>query len=141
MWRDAPVDKSTLPGLALAFGALILSVLIEGGNLAALLNVPAAILVFGGTFATAMISFPFDAILALPKYMMAAVLDKPQNPVAIVDSFAKLADKARREGLLALEQEAANLEPFAKKGIMMVVDGNDPGIVREVMEADVEAME
>ena len=44
------MDKSTLPGLALGFGALILSVILEGGSLAALLNVPAAVLVFGGTF-------------------------------------------------------------------------------------------
>jgi chemotaxis protein MotA len=135
------LDKSTLPGLLLGFGALIASVLIEGGSLGALLNVPAAVLVFGGTFGTALISFPFDTVISLPKVLMAAILDKPQNPVAIVETFVRLADKARREGLLALEQEAASIEPFAKKGILMVVDGNDPHVVREVLEADVEAME
>jgi chemotaxis protein MotA len=135
------VDKSTLPGLLLGFGALIASVLIEGGSLSSLLNVPAAVLVFGGTLGTALISFPFSSVVGLPKYFVAAVTDKPVDARAIIDTFVHLADKARREGLLALEKEAEGLEPFIKKGILMVVDGNDPSLVREVMEVENEAME
>jgi chemotaxis protein MotA len=59
----------------------------------------------------------------------------------VVDTFVNLADRARREGLLALEQEAANLEPFTRRGVQMVVDGSDPALVREILEADIEAMQ
>ena len=135
------MDKATLPGLLLGFGAMLVSVILEGGSPAALLNVPAAVLVFGGTFGTALISFPLSNILSLPKYFMAALTDHPTEPAHIIDTFSTLADKARREGLLALEQEADALDPFAKKGILMVVDGTDPALVREIMEADISAME
>jgi chemotaxis protein MotA len=135
------LDKSTLPGLLLGFGALLISVILEGGNPAALLNVPAAVLVFGGTFGAAMMSFPFHTVIALPKYFLAAFLDKPLDPKALVETFAKLSDKARREGLLALEQEAGTLDPFGRKGVQLVVDGRDSSDVREVLEAEIGAME
>lgn len=135
------MDKSTLPGLVLGVAALLGSVILEGGSLAALLNTPAAVLVFGGTFGAAIVSFPFSAMVAFPKYLMKAFLDKPIDPNEVVDTFVKLADKARREGLLALEQEAELLDPFGRKGVMLVVDGCDPHLVREVMEIEIEAMQ
>ena len=135
------MDKSTVPGLVVAFAACIASVILEGGSPAALLNLPAAVLVFGGTIGTALISFPFSIVMGLPKYMMVAILDKPLDPHGIIETFCRLADKARREGLLALEQEAADLTPFPKKGILMIVDGNDPSVVREVLEIENEGME
>jgi chemotaxis protein MotA len=59
----------------------------------------------------------------------------------LVSLFVKLADRARREGLLALESEAAQIEDHAiQKGVMLVVDGTDPELVREIMESDVAAM-
>ena len=135
------MDKSTLPGLVIGMGALLLSVLLEGGNPATLLNVPAAVLVFGGTVGAAMMSFPFHTIVGLPKYLMRAFLDRPLNPSALVETFAGLADKARREGLLALEQEADGLDEFGRKGIQLVVDGRDSSDVRDVLESEIGAME
>lgn len=135
------MDKTTLPMLALAIFSVLGSVILEGGNLAALLNVPAAVLVFGGTFVVSFLGFPFQTVANVPKLFMAAIFDKPIDMPAAVDGFVRLADKARREGLLALEQEAETLHPFAKKGVMLVVDGSDPHLVREVMEAEIAAME
>ncbi|MBI3967359.1 MAG: flagellar motor protein [Chloroflexi bacterium] len=135
------MDKTTLPGLVVAFGALLLSVILEGGNPLALLNVPAAVLVFGGTFGIAMTAFPLPVVLRLPKLLMQAITEKHTDAHEIIERFCKLADKARREGLLALEQEAPSLDQFGRKGIMLVVDGSDPTLVREVLEAEVEAMQ
>ena len=135
------MDKATAPGLALAIVALLLSVILEGGSPAALVNVPAAVLVFGGTIGVSMMSFPFDAVMGMPKFLPQAFFDKVPNPADTVEVFVKLADKARREGLLALEQETDGLDPFIKKGVMMVVDGADPSLVREVLEAEIAATE
>ena len=135
------MDKATGPGLALALGALAVSVILEGGSLAALINLPAAILVFGGTFGVGMIGFPFSAVAALPKYLPRAFLSKVEDPNTIVETFVRLSDKARREGLLALEQEAANLDTFTRKGVQLVVDGSDPSLVREVMEMEVDSLQ
>ena len=135
------MDKATGPGLALAVVAILLSVILEGGSPAALLNVPAAVLVFGATIGVSMMSFPFEAIMGLPKFLPQAFFDKLPNPADTVEVFVKLADKARREGLLALEQETEGLDPFIKKGVMMVVDGSDPSLVREVLEGEISATE
>src|SRR5262249_53889102 len=113
----------------------------EGGSPASLLNVPAAVIVFGGTVAAGMISFPMGTgIGALPKYLLKAILDTPLQPKRVVESFVALADKARREGLLSLEQDADSIDPFGRKGILLVVDGNEPEMVREVLEAEADAM-
>jgi chemotaxis protein MotA len=135
------VDKTTIPMFVVAVGSVLYSVILEGGSLAALLNVPAALLVFGGTLGVSFLAFPFHVVAGLPKFFMAAIMDKPLKLGELVDSFVKLADKARREGLLALEQEAATLHPFAQKGVMLVVDGSDAHLVREVMEGEIGAME
>lgn len=135
------MDKSTTPGLLIGIGALLISVVLEGGQLTALLNVPAAVLVFGGTLGASMTSAPFSVIASLPAILARAFVEKSAGADAIIEMFVRLADKARREGLLALEEEAASLEPFARKGVLMVVDGHDPSLVRDVLEAEVGAMQ
>jgi chemotaxis protein MotA len=135
------MDKGTGPGIALGLGAMIMTMVLEGGNPLSLLNVPAAVIVFGGSLGAALVSTPMSVLLSLPKFLTQAFLEKTLEPHKVVDTFVGLADRARREGLLALEQEAQNLEPFAKKGVLMVVDGTDPALVREVMDTEIEAME
>jgi chemotaxis protein MotA len=135
------VDKTTLPGILLAFGCVLISVILEGGDPTHLLSVPALILVVGATISVGMLGSPFPLFMAMPKIVLKAILDKPVNLNEIIDNFVRLADRARKEGLLALEQEAQSLDPFARKGVLMVVDGSDAHLVREVMEAEVDAMQ
>jgi chemotaxis protein MotA len=135
------MDKTTLPGFILAMVALLGGALMEGTTPDKLLMLPAFIIVFGGTFGAAMISFPLEVTLALPKYFTILIKDVKHDLTHVVDTFVNLADRARREGLLALEQEAASLEPFTRRGVQMVVDGSDPALVREILEADIEAMQ
>ncbi len=134
------MDKSTLPGLILGIGGLLLGGWLEGTSPLALLMLPAFVIVMGGTLGTLMVSFPLGTIVSMPKFLMIASMDKPHDLAHVVDTFVKLADRARREGLLALEQEASNLEPFTRRGVQMVVDGSDPALVREILESDIDAM-
>ena len=135
------MDKTTLPGLILALVALLGGAMMEGTTPDKLVMLPAFIIVFGGTIGAAMISFPLTVTTNIPKYFGILVKDVQHDLTHVVDTFVNLADRARREGLLALEQEAGSLEPFTRRGIQMVVDGSDPALVREVLEADIEAMQ
>ncbi len=131
------MELSTPIGLILGFGAMIGGFVIEGGSPASLLNVSAAIIVIGGTFAAALVSFPLKNVLTVPKLIMQSFFSPPGDPQEIVQAFVDLADKARREGLLAMEEDSKNIEdPFMRKGIMLVVDGVDPEVVRDILETD-----
>ena len=134
------MDKTTLPGLILALIALLGGAYMEGTTPDKLIMLPAFIIVFGGTIGAAMISFPLVVTTNIPKYFTILIKDVQHDLTHVVDTFVTLADRARREGLLALEQEASSLEPFTRRGIQMVVDGSDPALVREVLEADIDAM-
>jgi chemotaxis protein MotA len=132
---------STGAGLVLAFVVLIGTVLIEGGQPAALLNAPAALVVFGGTFVTALISFTPARTLGVVKMIIQIFKFKAPSHDTLISQIVDLADKARRQGLLALDEEVNQLEePFLKKGLQMVVDGTDPEMVRKLLEIETHHM-
>ncbi|MCC6174140.1 MAG: flagellar motor protein [Chloroflexi bacterium] len=134
------MDKTTIPGLVFGIGALLAGGMMEGSTPDKLMMLPAFVIVMGGTLGTILVSFPLSVVSALPKYLTIAIKDKPHDLNHVVETFVRLADRARREGLLALEQEASALEPFTRRGIQMVVDGTDPALVREILESDIDAM-
>src|SRR5688572_7676662 len=134
------MDKTSLPGLVLGLVALLGGAYMEGTTPDKLMMLPAFIIVIGGTIGAAMVSFPLDVVMAFPKHMKIAFTEVKHDLTHVVETLVKLSDRARREGLLALEQEAGNLEPFTRRGVQMVVDGSDPALVREILEADIDAM-
>src|SRR3954453_14360037 len=103
------MDKTTLPGFLFAVLALLGGAMMEGTTPDKLLMAPAFVIVFGGTLGAALVSFPLSVALAFPKFMTIAIKEVTHDLTHVVDTFVKLADRARREGLLALEQEAASL--------------------------------
>jgi chemotaxis protein MotA len=139
--RERSIDRATVPGLVIGLGALLVAFLFEGGGLTGLLNAPAAILVFGGTVGAGMVGFSLGSLRRLPKSIAKAFVDRPIEPHQVVETFVHLADRARREGLLSLEDEAPGLDPFLKRGVLLVVDGSDPSLVREIMESEIDAMQ
>src|SRR4051794_27656911 len=134
------MDKTTIPGLILGIGGLLAGGMLEGTEPIKLVMLPAFVIVIGGTLGTLLVSFPMSVVAGIPKYLTIASKEVKHDLTHVVDTFVKLSDRARREGLLALEQEAASLEPFTQRGIQMVVDGSDPALVREILEADIDAM-
>ena len=134
------MDKTTIPGLILGIGGLLAGGMLEGTEPIKLVMLPAFVIVVGGTLGTLLVSFPMAVVACIPKYLAIASKEVSHDLGHVVDTFVKLADRARREGLLALEQEAGSLEPFTRRGVQMVVDGSDPALVREILEADIDAM-
>ncbi|MGA2392269.1 MAG: MotA/TolQ/ExbB proton channel family protein [Candidatus Lustribacter sp.] len=99
----------------------------------------AFILVFGGTIAATMISFPMKTFTRGIRTAFAMAFTEPQyHEHEIIANLVTFAEKARREGLLALENEAAELDDeFMRKGIQLVIDGRDADIIRKILETEV----
>ncbi|MBV9850305.1 MAG: flagellar motor protein [Armatimonadetes bacterium] len=132
------MDLATLIGLVLAWGAFFGSIILEGGELKALMNPSAALLVFGGTLGASMIGFPLSTLTGLSGVVKNAFLGHKEDLTQVIKTLVSFAEKARREGLLALEEEARSVEdPFLRKGIQLAIDGTDPELVREIMETEI----
>lgn len=129
-------------GVLIGAGAVILSMIMEGGQPASLINIPAILLVFVGTFGVLAASFSIGEAMSTIKLMMICMKDRKDVRVDLIRTIVGFSEKARREGLLVLEEDAKQLEdPFLRKGIQLVVDGTDPELVKDILETDLEAME
>ncbi|MEI6306448.1 MAG: flagellar motor protein [Deltaproteobacteria bacterium] len=136
------MDLATILGLVLGFGSIIGGAVIEGVHIKALIQPTAALIVGGGTFGAVFISFPLPAVIKAMKDVVGAIMPPKVDPEQVVKDIINYATKARRNGLISLEQEAqAVKDPFIKKGISLVVDGIDPQKLRETLEAEIMAYE
>jgi chemotaxis protein MotA len=137
------MDLATIVGTIAALVVVVLVMILDGGSPAELFAHPAAIiLIIGGSLSATTVSFPLSAIISLPKFIMQAMFTNKLDPLGAIDLLAKMADKARREGLLALEEESKKIsDPFLQKGIMLVVDGVDPEQIKSILEITIENME
>lgn len=136
------MDLATIVGLLMAFGSIVGGAVIEGVHITALIQPTAALIVGGGTFGAVFVSMPLPAIIGALKAIKIAFLPAKVDHEQVVKDIINYATKARRNGLISLEQEAQSVkDPFIKKGISLVVDGIDPQKLRETLEADIMAFE
>lgn len=136
------MDLATIIGLAVAAGAILGGAILEGLSITALVQPTAAMIVLGGTFGAAFISFPLSAVIKGFKDLIKVFFAPSGKPVDLIKDMIGYAAKARRNGLISLEQEAQTIkDPFTKRGISMVVDGIDPQKLREAMEIEIDSYE
>ncbi len=134
------MDLATVIGLVLALLAIVFSAYRGGINPSIFVEAyDAFILVFAGTLGATLISFPLKTFLRGAKTGFAMAFTEPQSHEhEIIANLVTFAEKARREGLLALENEAAELDDeFMRKGIQLVIDGRDADIIRKILETEV----
>jgi chemotaxis protein MotA len=132
----------TLIGIVLCFGMIIFGIISVGGNMGDYLDLPSVIIVIGGSLASAVVGFSFKEIASLPKSMSILFAGKQLDPLAAINSIITLANLARKEGLLALEEASKTInDSFLQKGILLVVDGTDPELVKGILEAEISALE
>jgi len=133
------VDKATIGGLIVAVGGITAGLLIEGGNLGQILQPTAAMIVFGGTFGAVLIQFPLPVVLSAVQSLGQILVDRDQNPRALITELVGYANKARRDGIVSLDSELSKIqEPFLKKSLMLAVDGTEPQEVRKMMDLETE---
>jgi chemotaxis protein MotA len=134
------VDPAGFAGIGLAFAAIFVSMIMEGGNPGSMILIPSIILVFGGTIGAAMAGGLLKDTLGIGKLLQRALMSKVTPPDDLVDAVVGLADRARREGLLALEDAVKGVDdPFLRRGLELAIDGTDPDELREILECEVEA--
>lgn len=129
--------------LIMSFAALIVAFLLEGGVLGSLWQPTAAMIVFGGTIGVVCTSFPASSLAKLPKLIGKAFFSKKENREEIMNSILTLANIARKDGLLALEQEISsnNYDKFILNGVRLVIDGVDTEGLKHTLETRIENME
>src|SRR3954463_1067365 len=135
------MKASTAIGIGVAFAGLAVGALMEGASPAAFLNIPALLIVLGGTFGATFAGTTVEKIKLVPSlYKKAMGGDKPEMAAQLALPVG-FAERARREGLLALDEEVAELDDeFTRKGLQLVVDGTDPELVREILENEIDGM-
>lgn len=136
------MDIATIAGLIAGLTTIIVVLIMDGGSPAELFAHPSAILlIVGGSLSATAIASPLKTTLKLPQYIIQAFTTNNFDVKAVIELLTKLADKARREGLLALEDDSKKVkDKFLQKGLMMVVDGVEPEQVKEIMETTIEQM-
>jgi chemotaxis protein MotA len=129
-------------GIVVAFVCLLMGVIMEGGQPMAYFNIPALIVIGGGTLGATIASLDMDSVKRLPKLMILAFKggETPDMRAAMKQMIA-LAEKARRDGLLALEDDLASIEDqFTRRGLQLVVDGVESDLVIAILQAESDGM-
>jgi len=134
-------DPGTIIGIILAIIGIAVAYVMEGGNPAAIIIPPPFLLVMLGTLGATMAAVGLKPCIGIPKmYILAFTSPAIDRPKAI-RALVRMAERARREGLLALEEEAQTVDdPFIQKGVRLVVDGTDPELVKDILDLEVESM-
>jgi chemotaxis protein MotA len=135
------VDPATLIGFGISVVALYVFMTLEGVSPMTLIFLPAIVLVIVATFGAAMASQTMADLKKMPAWFKMAVLPaKVPPPTDQIQILVSLAEKARKEGLLALEAQVKAIEdPFLKRGLQMGIDGTDPEELRDVLESEISA--
>jgi chemotaxis protein MotA len=129
-------------GIMLCLGVMMLADLLDGGSPAAFLNPSAILLIFGATFGATIASTSLKQFMTFPKLLGMSLKPRVSDISTIREMLVKFAERARREGLLALESEVeAVQDPFIRHGLQMVIDGLEPDTVEEILEIEIESMQ
>jgi chemotaxis protein MotA len=132
------MDPATLIGLLLAFGSIGTMVVLEGSSISSLLLPAPMILVFGCTIAVGIASGTIPDMIRAAKALPSAFKGKLVQPEGLIAQVVSIAEKARKDGLLALEGEAQSIEdPFLKAALQNIADGMDAEELRGLLEEQV----
>lgn len=124
-----------LIGIVVALVAILLGNVLEGGHLGSMIGGPAALIVIGGTVGAVLVQYPLSTFIGACKAAVATFKKSPVDTRKILEELVDYANRARRDGILALEKVAETAsDPFMRKALTMAVDGADATTVRETME-------
>ncbi|MFT4703093.1 MAG: chemotaxis protein MotA [Bradymonadia bacterium] len=135
------MDIATILGFVLTFGLIVTAILIGGTGLGAFLDPPSILIVVAGTFTTVLINYPFGKVIGAIKVAMNTIMFVEPDVKLQNIKLLELANTARKEGILALEKELANVDdPMMKKGLQLLVDGLEPEMIENMMYDEIAAM-
>ena len=133
------MDLATFLGIISGFGLVILAIY-NGGGLTLFVDLNSLLIVLGGTLGATMINYPLKDVLGA--FRVARLVFFTRDFIStdvVIRQFVDLGTKARREGLLALENDVQEIsDPFMRKGLQMAVDGLEPQAIQDIMEIEVD---
>jgi len=136
------MDIATVIGIVGGALLMVQAVVMEGGPGSGFFDLPSVFITGGGTICAVLVSFTIEEIKTVPQVLRKALFKQEHSIDETLTTLVRLAEKARREGLLALEDDLENIEDnFMRKGIQLVVDGTDHNMVRDVLETDLMYLE
>ncbi len=136
------MDFLSILGIVLGFSAIISGNFIGGGSLSALANLPAFVIVFGGTLGATLLHFPPRVIFHSIKISLLIFRPRKVELKSQITKVVSWSTLARKEGLLGLEVIVEKEEdPFARKGLQLLVDGNEPEVIRDCLNVDLDTIE
>lgn len=136
------IDFLTIFGLIIGVSAILVGQHLEGGVLSTLINGPAALIVIGGTLGAVMLQSPLMVFARAIKMLSWTIITPQFNSEEVIQKIISWSVIARRDGLLGLENlEDTETDPFAKKGLQLLIDGSEPEAIRTIMEVDIHTRE
>jgi len=136
------MDKISFVGLALGLATILVGQVLEGGHVASLIQPTAMLIVFGGTLGAVMLQSPMPVFLAGMRMGVWVFFPPAIDPQKLISDVGHWSQVARKEGLLALEEQITTVtDPFARKGLQLLVDGAEPDRLRQVLDVEIGAYE
>jgi len=136
------MDILSVIGILVGIGAILGGNFLEGGHFSSLLNGPAIVIVFGGTLGATCLQFPPTVFLRAIKITRWVIKPVKIQFRMLINKIINWSTLARKEGLLGLETVIENeKDPFAKKGLQLLVDGNEPEVIRDSLEVELNTRE
>ena len=131
-------DLATIGGLVLAIGGVVGGLLLEGGKIRDVAQFTAACIVLGGTIGAVMVTTPLPVLQRAVKKLSSVFVDRAPRPQDAIDEIISFASKARKHGIVSLEQDADNVpDPFLRKALNLAVDGTDLDAIRKMMDLEI----
>ena len=128
------MDKGSIGGVFLAVAGIVTGLLIEGGKISQILQPTAALIVFGGTMGAVLLQFPVNTVTAAFRSMGRVFVARRKHDKELVDLLVEYANKARRSGVVSLDEDLAEIkDPFLRQSLMLAVDGTEPTELRKIM--------
>src|SRR5574344_2638747 len=136
------MDIASLIGVVGGAACIFIGVITSGGSLMGIVDIPSIFVTFGGSYASLFLLAPINEVVGVFANLGRAFKTYDYGEKALVPNMVALAEKARREGILALEEGLDDLDdPFLKEGLRLVVDGTDGQIIRNIMENEMGQIE
>ncbi|MFZ5832844.1 MAG: motility protein A [Planctomycetota bacterium] len=136
------MDVASVLGITLGCGLIVVSIGIsEGASYNAFLDYPSMVMVIGGSLAACLLCFPIRDVLGTIGVVKNVFFNHSVDPGETIDQIVSLAETARRDGLLALENRLEEItDPFIVMGIQMAVDGTRPEVIEDVLRTEMESV-
>ena len=135
------MDIATVVGLVLGFGMIMASIVIDT-PITVFIDIASVLIVVGGTFACSLVNFPLQTVMGAVGVVKHAFFTKAVSPLDTVSTLVSFAERARREGILALEGQMDEIDDeFIKSGLRLAVDGVEPELIKDILQTELAFIE